>query len=182
MNDDEFEWDDVKAQANLRKHKISFQEARRVYDDLFALIEQDLSEDFGEDRFLATGVMNTTPVMPANKNVNPGGKNGTCSPITEFYDGTTDRIFVGMGQHLDATGANVVQMWNVTSQLTSAGTPPTASASPYLGGPSGLVIDNNANATPQAESVYFSTLVCAASNACGAGNCCAVKLTQSLLQ
>ena len=130
----------------------------------------------------ATGVMNTTPVMPANKNVNPGGLNGTCSPITEFYDGTTDRIFVGMGQHTAASGANVVQMWNVTTPLTKATTMPTASASPYLGGPSGLIIDNNAVATPQAESVYFSTLVCAASNACGPGNCCAVKLTQSLLK
>ena len=56
MND-EFEWDEAKAEANLRKHKISFQEASRVFDDLFALIEQDLSEDFGEDRFLATGVI-----------------------------------------------------------------------------------------------------------------------------
>jgi hypothetical protein len=128
--------------------------------------------------------MNTTPVMPANKNVNPpnGTANGTCSPITEFYDGTTDRIFVGMGQHVANSGANVVQMWNVTTQLNSASTTPTASASPYFGGPSGLVIDNNANATPQAESVYFTTLVCAAANACGANNCCAVKLTQSLLK
>ena len=57
MNDDEFEWDDVKAEINLRKHKISFQEARRVFDDLFALVEQDFSEDFGEDRFLATGMV-----------------------------------------------------------------------------------------------------------------------------
>jgi hypothetical protein len=126
--------------------------------------------------------VNTTPSMPANKNVNPGGLNGTCSPITEFYDGTTDRIFVGMGQHTAANGANVVQMWDVTTPLTKATTMPTASTSPYLGGPSGLVIDNNAVATPQAESVYFSTLVCAAANACGAGNCCAVKLTQSLLK
>jgi uncharacterized protein len=57
MNDDEFEWDDIKAEANLRKHKISFQKARRVFDDLFALVEQDLIEDFGEDRFLATGMV-----------------------------------------------------------------------------------------------------------------------------
>jgi uncharacterized DUF497 family protein len=57
MNNDEFEWDEDKAEANLRKHKISFQEASRAFDDLFALIEQDLSEDFGEDRFLATGMV-----------------------------------------------------------------------------------------------------------------------------
>jgi uncharacterized DUF497 family protein len=56
MND-EFEWNPIKAEANLKKHKISFQEARRVFDDLFALIEQDLGEDFGEDRFLAIGIV-----------------------------------------------------------------------------------------------------------------------------
>jgi uncharacterized DUF497 family protein len=55
--DDEFEWDDVKAEANLKKHKISFRVARRVFDDFFALIEQDLSEDHGEERFLATGMV-----------------------------------------------------------------------------------------------------------------------------
>jgi uncharacterized protein len=57
MNDDEFEWDDVKAETNLRKHKISFQEARRVFDDLFALVEQDLNEGFEEDRLVATGMV-----------------------------------------------------------------------------------------------------------------------------
>lgn len=55
MESDEFEWDDAKAEANLRKHKISFREARRVFDDPFAMVEQDVTEDYGEDRFLATG-------------------------------------------------------------------------------------------------------------------------------
>lgn len=55
MESDEFEWDDAKAEANLRKHNISFRAASRVFDDPLALIEQDLSEDYGEDRFLATG-------------------------------------------------------------------------------------------------------------------------------
>jgi uncharacterized protein len=53
----EFEWDDAKAAANLRKHKISFQVATRVFDDLFALVEQDLSQEFGEERFLITGIV-----------------------------------------------------------------------------------------------------------------------------
>ena len=57
MQSDEFEWDDVKAEANLRKHKISFREARRVFDDPFAVIDQEVSEDYGEDRFLATGLV-----------------------------------------------------------------------------------------------------------------------------
>ncbi len=57
MNNDDFEWDERKAAINLRDHKISFREASRVFDDLFALIEQDLSEDYGEDRFIATGMI-----------------------------------------------------------------------------------------------------------------------------
>jgi uncharacterized DUF497 family protein len=55
MESDEFEWDDAKAEANLRKHKISFRAACRVFEDPLALIKQDLSEDYGEDRFLAIG-------------------------------------------------------------------------------------------------------------------------------
>jgi hypothetical protein len=110
-----------------------------------------------------TGLANATPAMSNNKNVNPGGNNGLCSPITEFYDGTNDRIFVGMGQAGAATGANVVTMWNVNTQLTNTsgagGTmpTPTASAANYLGGASGISADNNATATAQAENVYFST-------------------------
>jgi uncharacterized DUF497 family protein len=54
---DAFEWDSIKAEANLRKHKISFQEARRVFDDFFVVIEQDVSEEYGENRFLAIGMI-----------------------------------------------------------------------------------------------------------------------------
>jgi len=55
MQSDEFEWDDAKAEANLRKHKISFRAASRVFDDPLVLIEQELSDDYGEDRFVAVG-------------------------------------------------------------------------------------------------------------------------------
>ena len=55
MQSDEFEWDDAKAAANLRKHKINFRAASRVFDDPLVLIEQDLAEDYGEDRLLAVG-------------------------------------------------------------------------------------------------------------------------------
>ncbi|HEY7549565.1 MAG TPA: BrnT family toxin [Hyphomicrobiaceae bacterium] len=55
MDSDKFEWDDTKAQANLRKHRISFRAASRVFDDPLVIIEQDLSEDYGEDRFVAVG-------------------------------------------------------------------------------------------------------------------------------
>jgi uncharacterized protein len=55
MEGDDFEWDDAKAEANLRKHKISFRVASRVFDDPMVVIEQDLSEDYDEDRFIAVG-------------------------------------------------------------------------------------------------------------------------------
>jgi len=134
----------------------------------------------------ATGVVNTTPAMAANTHVNPGGHAGICSPITEFFDGTTDRIFVGMGDYNAATtGANVVQMWNVTSQLTSTADTYTVEATGYQGGTSGFTVDNNASSAtyPQAESVYFYNLnVNATSATCGASLYCAVKLTQSGLK
>jgi uncharacterized protein len=58
MEHEDFEWDDDKAEANLRKHKISFLEASRVFEDAFALVEQDFTEDYGEHRFLAIGLVN----------------------------------------------------------------------------------------------------------------------------
>ncbi len=112
----------------------------------------------------STGLANTTPAMSSNKNINSGGTTtGLCSPLTEFYDGTNDRLFVGMGQPGAATGTNVVTMWNINSQLTntsgSGGTLPTytAQATGYIGGASGLAADNNVNGTAQSENVYFST-------------------------
>jgi uncharacterized protein len=55
MESDAFEWDDAKAEANFRKHKVRFRAASRVFDDPIVLIEQDLAEDYGEGRFVAVG-------------------------------------------------------------------------------------------------------------------------------
>jgi hypothetical protein len=57
MISDEFEWDEAKARTNLRKHKVSFRQACRVFEDLFVLIEQGLTEDHVEDRFVAAGTV-----------------------------------------------------------------------------------------------------------------------------
>ena len=37
----EFEWDDLKAESNERKHGVSFEEARTVFDDPLARIFED---------------------------------------------------------------------------------------------------------------------------------------------
>lgn len=50
-----FEWNAAKAASNLRKHKLSFEEATEVFDDPFVHIEQDRVVD-GEQRWQAIGV------------------------------------------------------------------------------------------------------------------------------
>ena len=130
------------------------------------------------------GIMNTTPVMSDNRNIN-GAANpaGTCSPLLDFFDGTTDRLFVGAGNFGGTTGSNLVTEWNVNTRPTST-TTPNATATNEWGGSSAFTIDNVATA-PQTSSVYFGTLhapPAGNTTPCGTGNFCAVKLTQSGLQ
>jgi uncharacterized DUF497 family protein len=49
-----FVWDDKKARANLRKHRVSFETAARVFTDPHALTVQDRI-DGGEYRWLTLG-------------------------------------------------------------------------------------------------------------------------------
>lgn len=49
-----FEWDDSKSRANRRKHGLSFETARLVFDDPFALMRQDRVVD-GEFRWQTIG-------------------------------------------------------------------------------------------------------------------------------
>jgi uncharacterized DUF497 family protein len=57
MQDDEFEWDDAKAEANYQKHGVDFETATEVFADLFAIEELDPgSDDHGEDRYRITGM------------------------------------------------------------------------------------------------------------------------------
>lgn len=55
MENEYFEWDDAKAEANFRKHKVRFEHAAEASEDADALIELDDSEDYGEDRFILIG-------------------------------------------------------------------------------------------------------------------------------
>lgn len=49
-----FEWDPVKAAANLRSHRVSFAEAVTVLEDDFALTRED--PDSQERRFVTLGL------------------------------------------------------------------------------------------------------------------------------
>lgn len=50
-----FEWDEAKAEANFRKHGVSFLEASSVFEDEDALFMADPAHSDDEDRFLIVG-------------------------------------------------------------------------------------------------------------------------------
>lgn len=52
----EFTWDESKASANLKKHKISFEEAQTVFKDTEALRIYDPDHSEEEERFLLLGL------------------------------------------------------------------------------------------------------------------------------
>jgi len=52
----EFEWHGAKAEANLQAHGVSFELARTVFKDPFAIERIDDREDYGEERFVLIGM------------------------------------------------------------------------------------------------------------------------------
>jgi uncharacterized DUF497 family protein len=51
----EFEWDKAKAEANFRRHGVSFDLAEAVFRDPFAIERLDDREEHGEERFVIIG-------------------------------------------------------------------------------------------------------------------------------
>src|SRR5579859_857403 len=52
----EFEWHHAKAEANFQAHGISFELAKTVFRDVFAVERRDDREDYGEERFVIIGM------------------------------------------------------------------------------------------------------------------------------
>lgn len=51
-----FEWDETKAATNLRKHRVSFEEAASVFADPLAYTFDDPDHSVGENRLLTFGL------------------------------------------------------------------------------------------------------------------------------
>ncbi|MBM4398481.1 MAG: BrnT family toxin [Deltaproteobacteria bacterium] len=51
-----FEWDEVKDRANIRAHRVSFEEARTVFFDEDAVVYDDPDHSADEQKFLLLGV------------------------------------------------------------------------------------------------------------------------------
>lgn len=59
----EFEWDNRKAESNLRKHKVSFDEAKTSFNDPNAFIFDDPQHSEDEPRELLIGYSNRNRLL-----------------------------------------------------------------------------------------------------------------------
>jgi hypothetical protein len=114
-----------------------------------------------------------------------------CYPVTELFNanaliGSRDQIFFGvqsLGIGTNCGGGGCVMSINVTNR---PGTLAIANSIAEIGGPSGIIVDNDANTTtfPQSSSLYFSSQGNSTTGVpCGVivGVGCAVKVTQASL-
>jgi hypothetical protein len=127
-----------------------------------------------------TGVMTSgAPTSSLNAGGGPGAE---WAPLLEFYNATTatDWLFVAALQSSQTNMATV----NITSSAFGA----FANFVTYGLGPSGMIVDNQANTTtyPQAASIYFNAqgenAACTNNTVLTDTGGCAIKLTQAALQ
>jgi uncharacterized protein len=59
----EFEWDRRKAAVNLRKHKVSFEDAQTVFSDERARLIDDPDHSEDEERFLLLGLSSSLRLL-----------------------------------------------------------------------------------------------------------------------
>lgn len=58
-----FEWDDEKAKANYRQHKITFDEGATVLSDPFSITIPEPSHSMDEERYIDIGVSDKGRVL-----------------------------------------------------------------------------------------------------------------------
>jgi len=63
MRDLRFVWDPRKARENARKHRVTFEEARTVFLDDYAVLIADPDHSGDEDRFLLLGLSSRLRVL-----------------------------------------------------------------------------------------------------------------------
>ena len=57
-----FEWDELKNEINIDKYGFDFADAYRVFD-LPILVDLDERDDYGEDRWIGTGIIDGRVVV-----------------------------------------------------------------------------------------------------------------------
>lgn len=118
----------------------------------------------------------------------------TCGPISEFFDGTTDRLFAGVytgvptatgtytcGGGASQVGRGCIMTFDITSPTMTNATTPAAVLQMTGGGPSGISIDNAASGG--GAQVYFQSImpqVCTGNGTVGAATgYCAIQASQA---
>jgi hypothetical protein len=133
---------------------------------------------------IAAGVMGTPVVGPTLTTAN-----AACSPITEFQNGATDRMFLSVaatpvtGAPINCpAGSGCIMSFNITNTSTWSTATTTAATASVTGGTSAIIIDN-ASSAGGASQVYFTPLAdqsCAGSGGVGTGTGgCAIQASQS---
>ena len=59
----DFEWDEEKEQANIKKHHVSFSLAALVFLDKNVIIRYDADHSINEDRYIAIGKVHNTVLL-----------------------------------------------------------------------------------------------------------------------
>jgi hypothetical protein len=59
----EFEWDIQKADSNLKKHGITFEEAASVFGDYLSLTYPDSAHSIQEERFIIIGLSDKNRIL-----------------------------------------------------------------------------------------------------------------------
>jgi hypothetical protein len=131
---------------------------------------------------ITNGVMGTPVVGPSLTTAN-----AACSPITEFLNGTTDRMFLSVaGSAVTSApincvaGSGCVMSFDITDPLTWGTLKSTAATATVTGGTSAIIIDNSSSAGG-ASQVYFTPLSDQTCTTSGGTGGCAIQASQSAL-
>jgi hypothetical protein len=122
--------------------------------------------------------------------------NAECSPMTEFDDGTTDRIFVSVVDHsltapafpainCPSTTTGCIMSFDITTPTGWGTTTATAATAGVAGtlGTSGIIIDGSTG-TAGSSQIYFTPLAsgnCTTASGQGIGGC-AIQASQAAIQ
>ena len=127
-----------------------------------------------------SGTNNPTP-SKYNTMVSTVGNGSTCSPVTEFYNGTQDWLFMSVIANGNKTGCTGACLYNFNVQ--GAGTTGNVTDGiAAVGGTSGISIDNSLSGAGESQ-IYYTTLsnqTCTGNGTTGTGSgTCAVQTSQS---
>ena len=59
----QFEWNSDKANSNLKKHSVSFNEASTVFNDPLSVTFPDPDHSFGEERYVIIGLSSANRIL-----------------------------------------------------------------------------------------------------------------------